>query len=67
MRMCMCSMWRIICLGFFGVFAWGVTWDMYGTRIQEHYHRVVDAVQAWLSLSSPFHCHVIACAGRHLS
>ena len=45
---CMRSMWRIICLGFFGVFAWGMTWDMYGTRILEHYHRVVDAVQVRL-------------------
>ena len=45
-------MWRIICLGFFGVFAWGMTWDMYGTRILEHYHRIVDIVQAGLNPSS---------------
>ena len=41
----LCSMWRITCLGFFGVFAWGMTWDLYGTQILAHYYRIIDAAQ----------------------
>ena len=44
-----CSMWRLICLAFFGAFAWGVTWDMYGVQISSHVHKAIDALQARLS------------------
>lgn len=44
-----CSMWRLVCLAFFGVFAWAVTWDMYGAQVSAHFHRAVDAVQACTS------------------
>ncbi|CAK0770026.1 hypothetical protein CVIRNUC_003726 [Coccomyxa viridis] len=45
------SMWRLICLAFFGAFAWGVTWDMYGVQISSHVHKAIDALQErWQAL-----------------
>ena len=41
-------MWRLICLAFFGAFAWGVTWDMYGAQISGHAHRAIDALKVRL-------------------
>ena len=40
------SMWRLICFAFFGAFGWGMTWEMYGTRILAYYNQGLHAVQA---------------------
>ena len=42
---CICSMWRLICLAFFGAFAWGVTWETYGAQISEHTTKIMNAVK----------------------
>ena len=42
---CLRSMWRLICLAFFGAFAWGVTWGTYGAQISEHTTKIINAVK----------------------
>ena len=44
----LCSMWRLICLTFFGAFAWGVTWDVYGALISSRVRKAFDALQVKL-------------------
>ena len=49
---------RLICLAFFGAFAWGVTWDMYGAQISGHAHRAIDAFK--VRLPSQQHLQLIS-------
>ncbi len=49
----LCSMWRLICLAFFGAFAWGMAWETYGARISEHTAKFISAVKVHMSPKTP--------------
>ena len=49
-------MWRLICLAFFGVFAWGMTLEMYGPQISEHTTKITNAVKVLIPPKYPCTC-----------
>lgn len=49
-------MWRLICLAFFGAFAWGMTWETYGAQISEHTTKIINAVKVHIPPKYPCSC-----------